>query len=345
MQPEILLVDDMPANLLALEAALEPLGWHTVRADSGEEAVRITAAREFAVVLMDVRMPGMDGFEAAGLIRRRPHGRDVPIVLISAIDRDVAHIERGYRAGAIDYVVKPFDEQALRAKVSVLVDLWQDRQAERQENERRIRQLERDAQAANARSQQLLAWFGHELRNPLSALVSVMELRQRKGGALLDWEQTILRQLDCLRALGVELSRAEGEAGDPPRPIHGRTALPGRRRILLVDDNEDAVKAMADLVRDAGADVATASTATEALAVATNFLPDVAVLDIGLPDMDGRELGRQLRELMTSRTICLVALSGFGSRDDLERSRGAGFDAHFVKPADSSELLRFLGLE
>jgi len=347
MGPDILIVDDVPANLLALEAALEPLCLNTVRADSGEEAVRVTASREFAAILMDVRMPGMDGVTAAGLIRRRAQGYDVPIVLMSAIDRDIAQIERGYQAGAIDYLVKPLDEQALRAKVSVLVDLWQERQAERQEKDRSIGELEGEVEAANVRFQQLLTWMGHELRNSLSALVSVMQLRQRRSEEMSEWAGTVLRQLNRLRRLGTELSRLQREGGEPPTPIHGRAAAeapPNRPRVLLVDDNEDALEALAGLLRDAGGDVATASTATEALRVAADFLPDAAVLDIGLPDMDGHELGRRLRTALNSKKIRLYALSGFGSRDDLERSRGAGFDGHLIKPADATELLSLLGL-
>jgi CheY-like chemotaxis protein len=212
MQPAVLIVDDVPANLLALDAALEPLGVETVRAGSGEEAVRLTAGKEFAAILMDVRMPGMDGVEAAMVIRRRPQGREVPIVLLSAIDKELVHIERGYQAGAIDYLLKPLDELALRAKVTALVELWQARRLERDERDRRIRELE----GTEVRHRSLLAWFAHELRNPLAALWTVLELRRRRGPDLAPWEQVVVRQVGALRALADEMSRLEREEGDQP---------------------------------------------------------------------------------------------------------------------------------
>jgi CheY-like chemotaxis protein len=207
MQPAILIVDDVPANLMALDAALEPLGVATVRAASGEEAVRLTASQEFAAVLMDVRMPGMDGVEAATVIRRRPQGRELPIVLLSAIDKDLMHVERGYQAGAIDYLLKPLDELALRAKVAVLVELWQARQLERLERDRRIHELEGN----EVRYRDLLSWFGHELRNPLAALWTVLELRRRRGPGLAPWEQVVVRQVEALRALADKMTQLERE--------------------------------------------------------------------------------------------------------------------------------------
>jgi CheY-like chemotaxis protein len=348
MPTPVLIADDVPANLLAMEAALQPLDLDTVRAHSGEEAVRITAGREFAVILMDVRMPGMDGVEAATVIRRRPEGCDTPIVLVSAIDRDLVHIERGYQAGAIDYLLKPLDGETLRAKVAGLTNLWQERQGQRREGEQRLGALQQELRRTAARNAQLMAWFGHELRNPLSAMASVLELRRRRGPPLTEWEQTMARQVARLTDVAGELFRLERDGGDPPTPIHGRRieAAPAaqRPRVLLVDDNEDTLSALAELLRDAGADVATASTGAEVLQIAVDFHPEAAVVDIGLPDLDGHELGRRLRSALGGRALMLFALSGFGGREHLERSRGAGFDDHFVKPPDMPHLLSALRL-
>ena len=120
----ILLVDDRPENLLALEAILVSLGQTLVRATSGEEALKALLADDFAVILLDVQMPGMDGFETAAHIKRRERTKDIPIIFLTAINREPQHAFRGYSAGAVDYLAKPFDPWVLRAKVGVFVELY-----------------------------------------------------------------------------------------------------------------------------------------------------------------------------------------------------------------------------
>ena len=120
----ILLVDDRPENLLALEAILSSLDQTLVRATSGEEALKALLSDDFAVILLDVQMPGMDGFETASHIKRRERTRDIPIIFLTAINREPQHAFRGYSAGAVDYLAKPFDPWVLRAKVSVFVELY-----------------------------------------------------------------------------------------------------------------------------------------------------------------------------------------------------------------------------
>jgi CheY-like chemotaxis protein len=120
----ILLVDDRPENLLALEAILSALDQTLVRASSGEEALRQLLKDDFALILLDAHMPGMDGFETAEHIKRRERTRHVPILFLTAVDYDPHLAFRGYQAGAVDYISKPFDPWVLRSKVSVFVDLW-----------------------------------------------------------------------------------------------------------------------------------------------------------------------------------------------------------------------------
>ena len=129
----ILLVDDRPENLLALEAILASLGQELVRATSGEEALRALLADEYAVILLDVQMPGMDGFETAAHIKRRERTRDIPIIFLTAINREPQHAFRGYSTGAVDYLAKPFDPWVLRAKVAVFVDLFRKNQQLREQ--------------------------------------------------------------------------------------------------------------------------------------------------------------------------------------------------------------------
>jgi PAS domain S-box-containing protein len=121
----VLLVDDQPENLLALEAVLKPLGLRTVRANSGEEALRKLLQDDFAVILLDVQMPGMDGFETAELIKTRERTQHIPIIFLTAIDKERQQVFRGYSVGAVDYLFKPFDPDVLRSKVGVFVDLYE----------------------------------------------------------------------------------------------------------------------------------------------------------------------------------------------------------------------------
>ncbi len=121
---KVLIVDDHPANLLALEAILSPLGQQCVRATSGAEALKRLLEDEYAVILMDVQMPGLDGLQTARIVRERAKTREVPIIFLTAISRDAAHVSRGYDVGAVDYLVKPLDPEILRSKVQVFVDLW-----------------------------------------------------------------------------------------------------------------------------------------------------------------------------------------------------------------------------
>jgi CheY-like chemotaxis protein len=121
---KILLVDDRPENLLALEAILSALDQELVRANSGEEALRALLKDEFALILLDARMPGMDGFETAARIKGRNRTKNVQIIFPTAGDKEKNNTFRGYAAGAADYIAKPFDPWVLRAKVQVFVDLW-----------------------------------------------------------------------------------------------------------------------------------------------------------------------------------------------------------------------------
>ncbi|MCX4530226.1 response regulator [Streptomyces sp. NBC_00841] len=120
----ILIVDDMEENLVALEAVLGSLDQQLVRARSGEEALKAMLRQEFAVVLLDVMMPGMDGFETAANIKRLDQTKDVPIILLTGTEADTDYLYRGYAIGAADFLTKPFDPWLLRTKVNVFLDLY-----------------------------------------------------------------------------------------------------------------------------------------------------------------------------------------------------------------------------
>jgi signal transduction histidine kinase len=271
----ILLVDDHPANLLTLEAVLEPLGYELVRAQSGEEALRCLLRQDFALILMDVRMPDMDGFQTVALIKERPKMMDVPIIFVSASAREAQDISRGYQYGAVDYLTKPFDPDLLRAKVSVLVALHL--QAERiavqreQLMERRlelqVQQAHRAAaEKASKMKDQFLAMISHELRTPLNAIMGWTELlakfdldeeRMRRAIATIQRNaeaqkrlvddlidiSTMLTGKFRLRLEAVDLAEVVQSALDDARPAAEK------KRIELVSNLEAVERVQSDAAR------------------------------------------------------------------------------------------------
>ena len=123
-QAKILIVDDRAENLIAMETVLASLGQELVCVRSGEAALAALRADEFAIILLDVVMPGMDGFETAAHIKRRAGMQDVPIIFLTAADLDQELTFRSYAAGAVDFITKPFDPRVLRSKVAVFIDLY-----------------------------------------------------------------------------------------------------------------------------------------------------------------------------------------------------------------------------
>ena len=184
---KILLVDDRPENLLALEAILEPLGQLLIRATSGPDALKRVLETEFAVILLDVQMPGMNGFEVAEIIKSRERSRTIPIIFLSAISKEDAYVFKGYSMGAVDYVFKPFNPDVLRSKVAVFVDLFTKQQEiQRQADllrESQKRELELEHRTSlletEARSAAKLSQMNDELHRRQIALEQAMGARNR----------------------------------------------------------------------------------------------------------------------------------------------------------------------
>jgi signal transduction histidine kinase len=507
----ILLVDDQPGKLLSYEAMLGELDATLIRATSAAEALEHLLKTEIAVVLIDVCMPELDGFELAEMIRAHPRYGKTAIILVSAVLVNDVHRLKGYHAGAVDYVGVPVVPEILRAKVAVFADLYRkSRDLERmnEELERRVQERTAELVASDRRKDEFLAILAHELRNPLAPMrnslhlmralvepeerahaVEVMdrqldhlvrlvddlldvsrittgklELRtesvkvanalrhavERVTPEIIAKEQelvvdippeTLFVEGDAMRLTQIfanllqnaskftpELGRIELRAarangdievsirdtGDGIRPelleriydlfsqgdrsidrqhgglgigltivkrlveMHGGTVqarsdgpgtgsefavrfplllekppapprdepaeaapAPGQR-ILIADDNRDSLESLALLLRIHGNEVRTAPDGVCAVAEAEAFRPDVVVLDVGMPNLNGYEACRQIRERDWSRNTLVVALTGWGQREDRERSQAAGFDQHFVKPVDPKQLLRYL---
>jgi signal transduction histidine kinase len=554
----ILMVDDQPARLLTYQTVLAELGQNLVCAHSGVEALEKLMREEFAVVLLDVSMPDMDGFEAARLIHDHPRFEKTPIIFVTGVHVTELDRLKGYKAGAVDYVYIPVVPEILRSKVAVLVELYCKRR-ELQELNRNLARANEQLAAANALLQaeksrelqvlnstlqhanaeleranqtlqsevaerlraeralkeadrhkdEFLAMLAHELRNPLAPILNALQLmRMKPGETQLQWSgEVIERQVRYLTRLVDDLldvsritrgkitlarevvplaalvSRAvetiqpvidarghqlhvEVDAGaaavhgDPvrlvqvignvlgnaakytdrggrielcagaqnnlaeirvrdngigipadrlpaifdlftqleqgvehpqsglgiglalvrqlvemhggnvsahsegngrgsefvirlplhvaapqPQPATPRTRAAGQhrpRRILVADDNVDALESLTRVLQLSGHEIFSAPNGQAALDAAERYRPEVALLDVGMPLVDGYEVARRLRAQSWGAPMLLVAVTGWGQEADRRRSKEAGFNAHLVKPLDLDELTELL---
>jgi signal transduction histidine kinase len=560
----ILLVDDQPARLMSYEAILSVLGQNLVYARSGTEALARLMEGDYAAILLDINMPGMDGFETAALIHQHPRFEKTPIIFVTAVHVTDLDRLKGYELGAVDYVYVPVVPEILRGKVQVLVELYRQRRelerlnrslaeanaALQAEKARELEALNATLAQANAelaqanrtlqaeiaervkaqealeaadrRKDDFLAMLSHELRNPLAAIQGSIELMQRKSieDPELQWARDVVARqnrhltrliedlLDVSRItrgkltlqkepvelreiaqLAIETARpliesrqhqlrvvlpelplhVEGDAvrltqvisnlltnaakytdeggriellvESAPAPDGGEQALiqvtdngrgiasdaiprlfepstheerlnsgahgglgiglivvrglvemhggvveacsegigrgsvftvklplmpigeltlkvaPAREvpgtpaaeplpseaaqpalRILVVDDNQDSAISMTLLLELQGHEVHVAHAGPAALRVASDKKPDVILLDIGMPGMNGYEVAKQLRAQHEFADTLLVAITGYGRASDVKQTQSAGFDYHLVKPVDYEEL-------
>jgi signal transduction histidine kinase len=516
----ILLVDDQPSKLLTYETILGPLGENLLTASSATDALQCLLHNDIAVVLVDVCMPELDGYELAVMIRQHPRFQRTSIIFVSAIMLTDLDRLRGYECGAVDYVPVPVVPEILRAKVSVFAELFRKTRAlERLNAELEQRVAERTGelesttaalQEADRRKDDFLAMLAHELRNPLAPIRTATQLLRLKelpelqrarardiierqvehlvcliddlldvsritrgmitlhrepvllaavvAGAVettrplidlrrhelvldlpeelltVDGDKTRLVQVlgnilhnaakftepggriqlnvgrvgphavICVKDTGIGIARdlvpkifelfaqvhprsessqgglgiglalvrrlvemhggtvvAQSEGPDrgtaftiqlPLMTAHTAVTKPSvdvsavaagvPRRILVADDNHDAAEAMATLLELHGHEVRVAHDGFEALAVGDAFSPQVVLLDLGMPRMDGYQTAREIRARVWGRRTTIVALTGWGQREDRQRTAEAGFDAHLVKPVTDTDLFLIL---
>jgi signal transduction histidine kinase len=526
---DILVVDDNQTNLVAIEAALSPLGRKLVLAHSGVEALARLLEQDFALIILDVAMPGMDGFETARMVRSREKNRATPIIFVTGLTWQDDAVLKGYELGAFDFLVKPIRPEVLRAKASVFVQL-QERTIELQQKAEELRReqsrtherelvaqrkrfeaevLEQKMQQmaeTDRRKDEFLAILSHELRNPLQPLQTAVEVLEHDPDApvpprirgiiqrqvhhitrlvddLLDIARLNAGKLE-LRREAVELSAIVEEAvqacttagqkrehkidvvhgkqpavvhGDPIRLVqvvcnflnnaikytpvggtirvewgseqgegfvrvtdngkgipsellpsifdmfvqertepsgagglglglglvkrlvemHGGTVRASSRgpgkgstfemrialandmrartrtphgiipldqplRAVVCDDAPDLRELVAELLRLRGHQVTIVEDGPTAVATILREKPDVALIDIGLPEMDGYEVARQIRQKLHESSPRLIAMTGYGQASDRATAFEAGFDAHIVKPASADKILRAL---
>jgi signal transduction histidine kinase len=532
---KLLVVDDVEANRIALEAALSPLEREIVTARSGIDALAKMLEDDFALVFLDVQMPEMDGYETARWIRSRPRSRHTPIIFATAFSHDDEAVLRAYQLGAVDFMFKPIHPDVLRAKAQVFIML-QDRTlalaaAQSREHERLLaaqqqrfaaealrRQIEQERDAheqlerlherlglADRRKTEFLATLAHELRNPLAPIrtsidlvrespdapipprhleiidrqlqqlthlvddlldtsrisagkielrsepldlssvidsaitaskpwmdarghtltIRPSELAVRVAGDAVRLVQVVLNLLnnaakytepggeielawgtqtttafvrvtdngvgidptiidkvfemfvqervgsDGPGGLGLGLALAKrlvdlhggqltvASAGKsrgstfeirlpaltaqthtaPPIASQSRPRIARSVRAVVIDDNADIRELIAHLLSVHGHEVLTASDGPSGLDLICKHQPDVALVDIGLPGLDGFELARRLRHLYPALRTRLVAMSGYGQDHDRRRALDAGFQVHVVKPATSAQIL------
>jgi signal transduction histidine kinase len=261
VQSKLLIVDDLPENLLALEALIRGPGRAVFRATSAEEALALLLDHEFALAILDVQMPGMNGFELAELMRGTERTRHIPIIFVSAAGRELNYAFQGYESGAVDFLHKPLDPHAVTSKVNVFVDLHHHRKALGQEMEKlavanrkqeelvqQLRHTQRELERAVQMRDDFMSMVSHELRTPLNTLYLETQLRQlhvAKGNlesfaadrlpAMIERDQRQIRNMVRLIDDMLDVTRMRRDAlSIQPKPVDlaalARAVLEGLRQ-------------------------------------------------------------------------------------------------------------------
>lgn len=229
-RPAVLVVDDVPANLFAMRRVLTDLDCEILEAQSGEEALAQALRHPLAVILLDVQMPGMDGFETASLLRGSAETASTPIIFVTAFDPGGEYANRGYDIGAVDYLFKPVDPNVLRAKVGVFLQL--ERQRRELDVMDELRRSRAELQRSNHDLEQFVHTISHDLREPLRSISSHLQQVERRfaaelgedGARWIDYAVSGAKRLHALIGDLLRFSRAGG-APEPAEPANPKEIL------------------------------------------------------------------------------------------------------------------------
>ena len=355
----ILVVDDTPSKLVALEAILAPLRQRVVKAGSGREALRLLLREDFALILLDVKMAEMDGFETAALIRQRRASEHTPIIFLTAFEQAELDMARGYSLGAVDFIFSPIVPEVLRAKASVFVELHH-KTAE-------VRELYAAAQESSRSKSEFLNMAAHELRTPLSVVAGYLALLAE--GSLGTAPPTWQMPLDMLYSKTGELNRivddlllaSQMDVGSLPertltfdlreaaraalKRIEPRALLmkadvsveAGAEPLLVAADPEHVGRILDNLLNNALTYCAT--TPTVAVTIADPESPRLSVRDngVGIP-LEKRDVVFERFIRLDDATIGPVPGTGLGlyiSRE-LARRHGGSLELEDVPPGQGS---------
>jgi two-component system, sensor histidine kinase and response regulator len=312
--PALLLVDDRRENLLAVEAALSPLGHRTLWATSGEEALRCLLHEDVGVIVLDVQMPQMDGFEVAAHIKQRERTRDIPIIFLTAISREEGHRLRGFETGAVDYLFKPIDAELLRAKVAVFFDLHMKSRLLAEQAERLERQRA-DLARSNADLEQFSYIASHDLQEPLRVITGFLELLALRLDDRLDEEA---------RDWMTRIRRAAGGMSDLLDGLLAYARASGHQRDAEIVDLDEALQTALERI-----DLGTATVRSDPLGMVHSWHADVVAVFGHLVSNALKYAGDDAAEISVSadRSQAMVTVSvrdnGRGvAETDLERVFG-----------------------
>jgi two-component system, cell cycle response regulator len=353
---KILVVDDKPENLLAIEAVLERPGLIIITATSGNEALGLVLEHNFALILLDVQMPGMDGFEVAELMRGSEKTRHIPIIFVTAINKEKSHVFTGYAKGAVDYLFKPIDPLILRSKVNIFIELFQQRKT-LQANNAKLNRMVAKLEAVNLkiREQQksvieeerlkvLLQMAGataHELNQPLMVMMGNIQLMEMDGNIPENLADRIQKISTAANRMADIVKKIQTLRHDQPKAYAGGKTilnLDQRISILSIEDKDEDFNRISNALKGHDQLALTHVKTLEAgMARLKKGGFDLVFLDYMLSDGNGLEF----LETVTREGIEIPVVVITGQGDELIASRiiQAGASDYLPKSKMSSKAL------
>ena len=337
----ILIVDDKPENLLVLEKLLQRPGLNILRAKSGNDALSLILEHEFALALLDVQMPDMDGFETAELMRGNEETKHIPIIFVTAISKDQKHVFKGYETGAVDYLFKPLDPPILQAKVNVFLELHSQSAALKTANEnlklanQKILEQQKSV-IEEERLKVLLQMAGataHELNQPLMALLGHLELMQLTDGNRDKEAQYLSNIKQAGERIAQIVRKIQTIRHDEIIPYAGRASIVNisqKLNILSVEDSDEDYKLIEEAVKyDSQVDLCRARDMEEAVDILRKDSVDLIFLDYFPPRGNGLAVMKMMEK--EAFEIPVVVISGKGDETIAAQMIQAGAYDHLPK--------------